>query len=154
MERNCEEVYDERETAEMQKVKIIVVKTAGDKQTLHSGRTAKKPMDRKTQSPRRCGRFRAFFWVHPALLSLVSSLFLSPFMIFLVFFAVLFPPFLLFSSPPATRTLAYTHHRQHTTHNTCISSVPVLKPASAMKSECSDVCTWNRPLSCEWFEQG
>ena len=54
----------------------------------------------------------------------------------------------------------HTHNRQHTTHTqyTHFLGLPLVffssvKPASAMKSEYSDMCTCNRPLSCEWFEQ-
>ena len=63
-------------------------------------------------------------------------------------FAVQFPP-----------THAHTHNGQHATHTTT-TTMPHTKhaflsvnPASALKSECSDMRTCSRPLSCEWFEQ-
>ena len=66
----------------------------------------------------------------------------------------LFVSFSCFSEHTHTQnnsTANNAHHHHHTTPHRIHAFLNVNLP-SAMKSECSDMCTCNRPLSCEWFE--
>ena len=66
----------------------------------------------------------------------------------------LFVPFSCFSEHTHTHnnsTANNAHHHHHTTPHTVHAFLSGNVP-SAMKRECSDMCTCNRPLSCEWFE--
>ena len=70
----------------------------------------------------------------------------------------LFVPFSCFSEHTHTHnnsTANNAHHHHHTTpHHTQYTHFSVLIFQAQWKSECSDMCTCNRPLSCEWFLRG
>ena len=92
-----------------------------------------------------CFLFLVFSFAHSTFTICLAS-FCLPFCSISVFFVLFLP------------THTHTHNRQHATHTT--TTMPHTKhsflsvnPASAMKRECSDMRTCNRPLSCEWFEQ-